>query len=694
MTFRNRLSSVARKIRASRFVKMLPLYSYRTVGRVAEQAVELAKQRRSLIRQSYIDAVDQIVDQPHPYSLLKNYANRHPFLRIVHGAIIREVIHNRWDVKERFAKKCTVCGQEFKQLIEECPDCGAQALLRDPNPQEKKRLDLFLKDPNRDDEMVDIVKSVMKDNLSLDDWYVSVVEVATRQYAMYVEDASEMFICADKNGRLGNDVWFCPKCWNAEKNEKTYSTKGKCPECDGLLKETAYVQKHEGTIKARFGRDEIIHGNSDPWLPQLYGNSKVMAVLLELRTSLALDSRNLDIYTKGVMDKIVGLKGELQEVADQIAADVKEQREKVTIDSYTGRVGRESSGSLFIGTKEGVEVHDLIPDAQKMQSLDWMDFWFVKIVGGIYGVQPIMMNAPVRGPGGYFQRMQLIVQNDVTEEYQRSFEDPFNEQFVRGILGIRDWEFKFNEIEARNELEQAQIWQSKIAAGTAAVEVGLKAELTDEGELKISGEFQKPEMPSKATAYIMPKPPKVPEPKMSQPFSQEKMRKGKAWIVREVDMELAKAEDECTAEGGHWVTIRGTHVCIRQGETPEQAFKRTTGKELEPEGKEPKDIKAPNDKVVSGEPKTMTALELKQQIQAQESRLRKFFSGGIEDVSVEQEDKSRVRITFWKDTEKEDEYAHVFVDTYGRTPDIPPHLPYNVRVGLRKVLDDIFPTEK
>jgi len=66
-------------------------------------------------------------------------------------------------------------------------------------------------------------------------------------------------------------------------------------------------------------------------------------------------------------------------------------------------------------------------------------------------------------------------------------------------------------------------------------------------------------------------------------------------------MHLVTEEDDCTSGGGHWVTIKGTHVCIKQGETPEQAFKRTTGKELEPEG-EPKDLKTPSDKVISGEP--------------------------------------------------------------------------------------------
>jgi len=536
MTFRQTINKFTRSITSH-----LPKYNVQHLAKAVATALEDERLRRSVVTQQYIESVDQIVDQPWPYSLLKKYANRHPFLRIVHGAIIREAIQKRWDVQEKFAKKCVRCGQEFTQApqTETCPDCGG--LLRDPNPQEKKRLQAFLKDPNRDDEMVDIIKSILKDSLALDDWYVSMVEVAANQWAIYVEDASEMFICADKHGRLGNGVWFCPKCWKPEQNEKTYPTQGTCPLCGAELKETAYVQKQEGTIKARFGKDEIIHGNSDPWLPQLYGNSKVMAVLTELRSALAMGNFNFDVYSKGVLDKLVVLKGEEQAKADELAKSIKEQREKIEIDAYTGRIGRQTSGSLLIGSREGAEIHDVMPDPKKMQSLDWMEFWFVKIVGAIYGVQPIMMNENVRGPGGYFQRMQIIVNNNTTREGQTQIEDAFNENLLPK-LGIHDWLFKFNEIEERNEMEQAQIWQAKVAAGKEAVNAGLKAELTDEGELKISGEFKKQEFQPFGQK---PEAPKIPEPKMPQPFSMEK--KGKSWVVTELDRDSGSGEGNSTS---------------------------------------------------------------------------------------------------------------------------------------------------
>lgn len=506
-----------------RVLNNVPFYSMRYLSKAVTTAMDFEKMRRGIVTQQVIETVDKILEQPAPYALLKKYANGHPMLRVVHGAIIREVVKHRWNVKEKFAKKCLTCGQEFKQPVDQCPDCLEKGFLRDPNPQEKKRLEAFLDDPNRDDELIDIIKALLKDELALDDSYISISEVAPNQFAIYNEDGAEIFICANKHGRLGNKLWFCPSCWSPI-NEKTYPTKGSCDSCGKPLKETAYVQKQEGTIKARFGRDEIIHFSADKWLPHQYGNSKVMSVLVELRSALAMNSYNFDLYTSGHLAKIIVFPNMKQEDATKIAKAVKDQSDKIEIDQWTGRIGRKTR-NIYLGGTDGASVHDVMPDSQKMQSLDWLEFWFVKIIGAIYGVQPIMMNAPTQGPGGYFQRMQIVVQNDTSIGYQNRIEDRFN-NILLPKLQIQDWEFKFNPIEPRNEMEACQIWQVKIAAGTAAVVAGLTAEITEEGELKISGKFVKPMLPpgTTHTLHQVPQTPEPPKPKMTRPFSMDKQR--------------------------------------------------------------------------------------------------------------------------------------------------------------------------
>jgi len=507
------------------FKDRLPLYNFRDVAK-AVSIYSDSTGKRSHSRQDYVNLADKTIMQPYPYSILKTYFNRHPFLRIVGGAIIRQVLKVPIEPHPRFQKKCTVCNREYQFPVKVCKDCGDSGLLRGPNPQEKQVLAAFIRNPNRDDELVDIFTSTLKDNLSVDDWYLSVEPVpvpgpGTKQFVIYVEDASQMFICADEHSRLGNGEYFCKRCWRSELNEVTYKKGETCRDCGGPTMETAYIHKNaKGRVSARYSRDDIIHNNSDPWLPKLYGNSKVAAVLTELRSAIAMNSFNFDLYSSGEIGKIILLIGESQGTADQIGKSVKEQKQKIEVDTWTGRVGRRIH-NLFLGTPSGGQVHDVMPDSKKMQSLDWMDWWFVKIVGGIYGVQPVMLNSSTKGPGGYFQKMQVTVGNDTIRECQTQLEIPLNEQLLPR-MGIQDWILKFPEIEPLTELEHIQIWQARIAAGREAANSGLQAELTEDGELKVSGKFVKQE--SFFSSQQKPKDsPETPGPYQERPFAVTKL---------------------------------------------------------------------------------------------------------------------------------------------------------------------------
>ena len=559
----------------------------------ALQQIQDDRSRRSIVQENYIQMVDKIIDQPQPYWYLKKYSNGHPYLRIVHGAIISEVLRPRWQVKERFAKKCTSCGREYVNEVDHCEDCEpgyAQAkedfedqqrqreteaklkqqamqnqpiekapfkipnfqgptLLRDPNPQEKKRLEAFFDEPNRDDEMADIITSWMKDYCACDDWYGSIVKVTGTQVALYAEDAAEIFICADGHGRLGNGVWYCPECWyhNAGQTDpaptydKTYTEQGNCERCGIELVETAYVQKKQGgsDVLARFSRGEIIHSNGDPWLPKLYGNSKVPAILTELRTAMAKTQFDFALYSKGRMNKLVGLTDEDDKKADSIAESVKHQKEIVKFDNYTGQITRDPAIDLFISAKGGIDVFDMMPDAQKMQSLELMEWILVKICGAVYGVQPIMMNQQT-SPTGYHERMSVSVDKDRTRERQHMIEDALNEQLVVNALGIHDWQFKFNDVESRNELEEATIWLEKVRAGKEAVNAGLDAELTEEGDLKISGKFVKQEFGASADGFMFNNPKdKAKDKSMPEGAS---LKKGESWMVTKIQKEEEKKD--------------------------------------------------------------------------------------------------------------------------------------------------------
>jgi len=79
------------------------------------------------------------------------------------------------------------------------------------------------------------------------------------------------------------------------------------------------------------------------------------------------------------------------------------------------------------------------------------------------------------------------------------------------------------------------------------VNAGLQAELTEEGDLKISGEFKPTALPQGARSVIqdLPEAPKVPQPQQAPPFSTEK-KKGKSWLVREIDTDSSGSESGST----------------------------------------------------------------------------------------------------------------------------------------------------
>ena len=125
-------------------------------------------------------------------------------------------------------------------------------------------------------------------------------------------------------------------------------------------------------------------------------------------------------------------------------------------------------------------------------------------------------------PTGYHERMSVSVDQDRTRERQKMIEDALNEQLIVNVLKIRDWTFAFNEIEGRNELEEAQIWLNKVRAGKEAVNAGLDAELTEEGELKIMGKFEKQQPIQVNASQTGMQPPKEGNPEQPQAFNPTK----------------------------------------------------------------------------------------------------------------------------------------------------------------------------
>lgn len=479
------------------------------------------------------EQISKIVELPYNYEVLLKYAFYNEVVRTVHDAIIREVVRNRWEVKPKWQCKCPQCGVEYQTNKEKCPDCQVETML--PDSDQKKMLQAFLDYPNPDNEFLNIVKSTMRYMLSVDDWWLSIQYANTETpLTMYVEDSVYMRVCADKKGRIGNKEYFCPICTEEDPNN-IYSSEGMCRKHkDTKLKETAYAYVDGGEIKARFSKDEILHGITEPFLPSLYGKSKLVSCIRILLSLTAMDKWNFDIYTTGKLAQILVFHGLNQNDVNELMTEAKKQRDLVEEDPQTAAISNKLR-TLGLGTKEGVTKVDAMPPSEKMQSIDWWKLWR-EVVCAVYGVTPIFVGVVESGKTGANPRMQIDVQNNTTEMYQRSFEEPFNNIIVPK-LGVYDWKFEFNPVEEKDEMQDISVLQAKVETVIRAANAGMQAELTDEGEVHISGK-PKPVKPSQA---YQPKNPFEEE----NPFAQEKsVKKGKSWIVTEVNSDSGSGKGD------------------------------------------------------------------------------------------------------------------------------------------------------
>ena len=475
--------------------------------KVNEVNNRLGMRRASMTRDDLYSTVDRILEHPHNYHIYKLYSRYHPALRMVHERIVLEMFKRGVGVRARFANKCETCGMEFKRPVEQCTECGSTK-LRKPNRNEKQILDGWLRDPNLNEETEEQLQSLTFDMLATSNAFLfkrSLLDKEGKdsgQLATFVEDTEFMHLATDGANRLGNYRYFCPKCYDVreipiedgvhyETHETTYGKTQydageRCTVCNGQLYEIAYTQKKHGRVQALYHRDEIVHFNSNPRLPELQGDSLIASILIELRSSLAQSRNNLATYELGRLAKIIVLKGESQEDANILANTMLAQINQVNERSRVGEVVNKLR-SMFIGGKKGVEVHDAMPNSRDNQSLEWQKHWFMEIIAPIFGIQPIYINqAGMGGGGGYYQRMQIKVNTPTIEKYQKVLMVNLNQQLVPAMR-VYDWELFFPPVEERNEREESQTWKEKLSAGQEAVQMGLSAEITDEGELKIGG---------------------------------------------------------------------------------------------------------------------------------------------------------------------------------------------------------------
>jgi hypothetical protein len=459
--------------------------------KINEDAKKMGQRAYVLGGMDFTYETDRVVVQPFNFKLLKEYNEFHPFMSIISNIIIRGVTNRKMRAAPNWVKKCTNCGREHQSVVEECIKCGSTN-LRDPKWSEKQRMDIFLKNPNRQNEWRHIEESILRDCIATGNAYVHMDQILGTNYEWWVEDTEFMWIATDRHAVLGNDVYFCPRCHENGSDQvytrEEYQKLGEiCPKCGTHIEETAYIHKKEDRL-TRYAKHEIIHFNSDPRLPNPYGWSKIIAVLLQLRSATALSQFNYDNYSLVRMAKIIVHTGVNQVEANSLADAIERQELQLnTLRREQGWIPK-ILRTLHLGSKKGIEVHDALPNPRDMQSLDWMDYWFVKICAAQFGVQPVYINtAASGGGGGYYQRMQIVINDENLLYWRDVIENGMNEVFLP-LLKVGDWHFEHEPIHPKDRREEAQVKREQLAALEQAARLGISGRITDEGHLLLSGE--------------------------------------------------------------------------------------------------------------------------------------------------------------------------------------------------------------
>jgi hypothetical protein len=380
--------------------------------------------------------------------------------------IIQEVKRPGYEIAPKYGSKCTRCHAEFEVELKECPICEGKRLNK-PDPDSYRRALRILEQPNnRRESFGDILGSITKHDLISDDWYLSIEykpfmigeQEVLAPTEIRVQDPRWIHPIVDEFGNVGDPKrWFCPVHWHHMENPEFKDSPGGCPQCGLSLLNVAYEQKVNGDITAVWGINQMVRGSTHRMLPAVFGDPRARSLWDIIHALLSMDEWFLDTFRESRLAHIIVFPGYNQAKVTQLLQNLKASRSKLEIfdqrtNSYRSRKGMDK---LFLGSDQQVQVHNVAIDPAKIGMLDYYRM-AIQSIAGVYGVQVIFISLIEKGKAGTTPAMQIEVQNRTIKEIQRDKEEVINEQLFP-IFGVYDWEFKFKELEARDERRDADV---------------------------------------------------------------------------------------------------------------------------------------------------------------------------------------------------------------------------------------------
>ncbi len=402
-------------------------------------------------------------------------------------------------IEERFKSKCKTCGREFGEEKLICP--FDQGEMIQPDYAQWKVLSQFLKIMNRWDESVMAVMREVDtdvhicDNgwvfLDRDYWFGDDGKITNEEVKSIIRfDPNMMRLIMSRYGmgtsETGAYAYFCVEHRNtvsefADKGEH----KCKC----GKMMIPAWYCALTRAERFYYGPREIYHvkmySNA-----QGYGVPPLMSCYMKVNTLLRMDKFILDAYTlQRSPQELLILRGKRDNIHRAWEWLMQKARENPNM-VYPLVI----EGDGGDGNKRVVE-HETF--ALKPIEWEWHEMRdeFRKVVGAVYGVQPMFMGGDASGSGGLANEGLQIAVTTLAIKQEQHIWNTFLE-FVSDQLMCPDYKFKLNPNEQEDEVRDLEVERKRLDMAVIMAQLGYNVELHEDSKGRMDFKYQeKPPAP-------------------------------------------------------------------------------------------------------------------------------------------------------------------------------------------------------
>lgn len=427
--------------------------------------------------------VSKINILPAPPEQIYELAKYSDIIANVTFALKQEMFRNGYDLEPKFNKACADCGKEYENNQEKC-DCGS-ANLREPNDEQKKKLESFFKKINRNRQTLNDVLEQVEDDLNIiDDAFILMVkkytytpdgDILTGEIQEVIRGNPKIFrLIADNTGIPGfNDQGKMAKTCPLHRTVLTFDEETtRCPKCGKILYQALYESWGPLNQKMYYLEGEVVHVSKyNPSL--LYGWPPIMTVWQKILSLLEMDRTILMWYIHNRPPKGVGFINTANvesfwKAWNKALEEYKMNPNSVPLVAFEGgQNGRKMA-----------EFIDIMATPKEMEFIE-MRNEFRKTVGAVFGVMPLFQ-ADVTASGGLNNEgLQITVTNRAVSRGQRIYNDKIFPKLLQEF-GITDWMLKLNPNEEQDEM--APITRLQAKANVAATMKTMGFEVTYDPE--------------------------------------------------------------------------------------------------------------------------------------------------------------------------------------------------------------------